>query len=168
MLQKMKSQKGFTLIELLIVIAIIAIIAAVVFIALDPLSRFQEARNSTRWSEVSSIVNAVKIHQVDNAGTLSTAIDTTPGTVQIIGTTDATCAAMTCTGLTVAATCADLTTDLVTGGYLSELPIDPTGGTTYTAAATGYYVNTDANGFTVVGSCGAEGTETPSTLTISQ
>lgn len=168
MLKKLKTQKGFTLIELLIVIAIIAIIAAVVFVALDPLSRFQEARNSTRWSEASSVLSALKIHQVDNAGTLSTAIDGTAASVQIIGTSDVACAAMTCTGLTVAATCANLTTDLVTGGYLSELPIDPTGGTTYTASATGYYANVDANGFLVVGSCGAEGTLTPSTLQLAQ
>jgi len=46
MLEKMKSKKGFTLIELLVVIAIISILAVVVFVALDPVKRFADARNS--------------------------------------------------------------------------------------------------------------------------
>ena len=45
---------GFTLVELLIVIAIIAIIAAVIFVALDPLTRFQDSRDSARWQESSA------------------------------------------------------------------------------------------------------------------
>ena len=40
------SKKGFTLIELLIVIAIIAVLAGAVFVALDPLTRFRDARNA--------------------------------------------------------------------------------------------------------------------------
>lgn len=38
--------KGFTLIEILVVIAIIAILATVVFVALDPVTRFADARNA--------------------------------------------------------------------------------------------------------------------------
>ena len=44
--------KGFTLIELLVVIAIIATLAVLVYVALDPVRRFQESRNSRRWTDV--------------------------------------------------------------------------------------------------------------------
>ncbi|EKD47532.1 MAG: hypothetical protein ACD_66C00019G0006, partial [uncultured bacterium] len=46
----MRTKKGFTLIELLIVIAIIAILAAAIFVALDPVTRFQEARDARRYN----------------------------------------------------------------------------------------------------------------------
>jgi prepilin-type N-terminal cleavage/methylation domain-containing protein len=68
-------KKGFTLIELLIVIAIIAVIAAVVFIALNPLQRFKDARNTQRRGDLISIVDAVKLYQVDNRGDLPSGID---------------------------------------------------------------------------------------------
>ena len=44
----MEKRRGFTLIELLVVIAIISILAVVVFVALDPVTRFQDARDSRR------------------------------------------------------------------------------------------------------------------------
>ena len=71
-----KKTKGFTLIELLIVIAIIAIIAAVVFVALDPLTRFQDARDASRWSDTAALLSAIKVDQVDNGGSYLTAVQT--------------------------------------------------------------------------------------------
>jgi len=122
-----KNKAGFTLIELLIVIAIIAIIAAVVFVALDPLTRFQDARDSTRWQDVSALVDAIVVDQVDNGGTYITAISgTTTGTYQL-GTAGSGC--MTgCTAVTVTGSCMDLG-GLVTEGYLSSIPQDPSTGT---------------------------------------
>ena len=64
----MKFNKGFTLIELLIVIAIIAILAAVVFVSLDPLTRFQDARDARRWTDVDAVLSAMKLDQVDQGG----------------------------------------------------------------------------------------------------
>jgi prepilin-type N-terminal cleavage/methylation domain-containing protein len=66
--------KGFTLIELLIVIAIIGILAFVVFIALNPLGRFQDARNSDRVQNVENIGKAVLQYNVDNNGSWPTGI----------------------------------------------------------------------------------------------
>ena len=81
----MYMKKGFTLIELLIVIAIIAIIAAVIFVALDPLRRFQDSRDSTRWQEATSIIDAIKVDQVDNGGQYITAVyNTNVGSVYMI------------------------------------------------------------------------------------
>jgi len=80
-------KKGFTLIELLIVIGIIAILAAVVFVLLNPLARITEARNSNRWTNVTSIAEAVKLYQLDNLSEL-------PGldsTLRVLGTASSGC-----------------------------------------------------------------------------
>ena len=67
---KVSNSKGFTLIELLIVITIIGILAVVIFVAVDPLKRFADARNAQRFSEVNSVLEALLKYQVDNRGYL--------------------------------------------------------------------------------------------------
>jgi len=69
-MQTKNSKKGFTLIELLIVVGIISLLALMVFILLDPAERFAQARNSQRWSDITTILNSVKHYQADNAGKL--------------------------------------------------------------------------------------------------
>ncbi len=148
-----KNKKGFTLIELLIVIAIIAILAAVVFVALDPLTRFQNARNSQRWSDVTNILSAIKLDQVDNGGSYLTAIGaTTAGNYYMIGTGsgNGACTAQATTGHV------DIT-GLVTEGYLGSVPTDPSGGT---AAETGYYLMRASTGIITIGSCEPENSAT--------
>lgn len=150
----LKKQKGFTLIELLIVIAIIAIIAAVVFVALDPLKRFQDARNSTRWSDVTNILAAIKLNQVDNGGNYLAAVTALAnGTVAVIGTGPL--GTYTCTAQPATQT-VDLT-GLTTSGYLGAVPKDPSGGTD---VITRYYLIKNANGTITIGACSPEGTGT--------
>lgn len=149
----MKKQKGFTLIELLIVIAIIAILAVVVFVALDPLSRFQDARDAQRWSDVAAIAEAVKLDQVDNGGNYLAAIQTgiTNNEYHTIGTC-ATGGDDGCTAQTTEADCVNLA-DLVTEEYLPAIPMDPSTGT---AAETDYYLLKKGKSITV-GACDPEG-----------
>jgi prepilin-type N-terminal cleavage/methylation domain-containing protein len=61
-----KKHFGFTLLELLIVIAIIAIIAAIIFVALDPLKRFQDARDAVRYADIKNIDDAIQLYILEN------------------------------------------------------------------------------------------------------
>lgn len=149
MSKTLSTKKGFTLIELLVVIAIIATLAVVVVVALDPATRFAQARNSRRWSDVNSTMTAIHQYIVDNGGTYPTGLTTTEqqlGTCTTGGDT-------LCT--TADAACSDLSTDLAK--YLKTIPLDPRNGT---AATTGYSVVVDANGIVTVSACGAELGET--------
>ncbi|MBI3341707.1 type II secretion system protein [Candidatus Curtissbacteria bacterium] len=56
----LKKFRGFTLIELLIVIAIMGILAAAVLVAVNPLKRQQQARDSGRKSDVGQIATALQ------------------------------------------------------------------------------------------------------------
>lgn len=148
----LKKEAGFTLIELLVVIVIIAILAAIIFVAVDPATRFGDARDSRRRAEVVSIFNAVLKYQVDNTDTLPTAIDSVAGTDQQLGTAGTGCDTGCTDGSSTLAACANLTTDLV-DTYLASIPMDPSTGT---AVETDYYINKTANGRIVVGACDPE------------
>ncbi len=154
-----KNKKGFTLIELLIVIAIIAILAAVVYVALDPLSRFRSARDSKRWEEVGTILNAIKLDQVDNGGTYLTSIDAlTTGNVYMIGTAIAGCDDQNAncdTDVSADDACVDIT-GLVTEGYLGEVPVSPNGDGAWTSSITGYTLTVNNNGTVTVRACESE------------
>ena len=167
-----KVGKAFTLIELLIVIAIITIVAVAVFVALDPLTRFQDARDSTRWTDVAAVIGAVGVDQVDNGGSYLTSIaSATSGEVFMIvnGATmtsgcndhDAECD----TNVTSAIHCVDLS-GLVTEGYLGSLPVSPTGNVTWddgsggTDEGTGYTLTRAATGIITIRACESENAST--------
>ncbi|NIT04374.1 prepilin-type N-terminal cleavage/methylation domain-containing protein [Candidatus Saccharibacteria bacterium] len=143
-------KKGFTLIELLVVIAIIAILAAVVFVALNPVQRFQDARNSTRISDVNSLLTAIHESIVDNGGALPTGLSLGMAETQL-GTAAACTVTDNGNACGTVAACVDLTTPLAQ--YLASVPVDPQG----SAARTSYSVTVDANSIVTVRSCDAEG-----------
>lgn len=166
-MRRLKSEnQGLTLIELLIVIAIIGIIAAVIYVTLDPLTRFQDSRDAQRWSEVSAILNAIKVDQVDNGGAYLTAIgNVTAGEVYMItdgAGTDCDGGNANCdTNVTTEAVggdhCVDLA-GLVTEGYLGDVPISPAGAGTWAADISGYTLQRDTTGIITVRACESENT----------
>ncbi len=160
--------KGFTLIELLIVMAIISIIAAVVFVALDPLTRFRQSRDAARWTDISGIVSAIKINQVDNGGDYLAAVkNMTAGSIYMVidGTAPADCTNALCNPAVSGATnCVDLS-GLVSAGYLGKVPVSPNGAGNWSgkqasgpSGLTGYTVEKSSTGILTVRACEAEST----------
>lgn len=167
------NKKGFTLIELLIAIAILAIIASAVFVALDPLTRFRDARDTTRVSDITELLSAIKLDQVDNGGTYLNAISNmNPGQVYMIvdgqgGSAMTVGADDNNTNCDTNVADDDNVVDLdglVTEGYLGSIPISPTGvvtwddGDTDGDEGTGYTLQRDSTGIITVRACESENT----------
>lgn len=129
-MQKGNTRKGFTLIEILVVIGIIAILAAVVIVALNPARQFAQARNSQRWSNVNTVLNAVGQRLADNRGNWPTTggCPALPSAFTLIGSGS---------GNLDLATCIQPT-------YLSTMVTDPGGGAS--VASTGYEIFRDTDG----------------------
>jgi len=125
---KQSRQRGFTLLELLLVIAIMAVLSVVVVIVVDPVSNLGGARNSTRKSDVNTILNAVYQYSIDNNGALPPAITVTSTEICKTGGS--------CGGLI------DLSVLTTNEKYLTSIPLDPTGSSTN---GSGYNINKTAN-----------------------
>lgn len=113
------NQKGFTLIEVLIVLAIVAMLSAVVIIAVNPARQFAQARNTTRWTGVNSILNAVHQNMVDNNGNFDFSgcpATSIPATATVIGSDTAGGEVDLC-GCLVPTYVATLPYDSTTGSY---------------------------------------------------
>ena len=150
-----KRGQGFTLIELLIIIAVIAILATIVFVALNPLARFQDSRNARRWSDVESIASAIKLYQVDNSGTnLSDVEDMTESIAYQIG--GGSNCALDCTfpAVTTDANCVDIGS-LTKRGYIPAIPFDPNAAGASTDN-THYYIIKNPGGSLTIGACNEE------------
>lgn len=149
------SGAGFTLIELLIVITIISALAIAVFVALNPAQRIKDANDARRAADADTILTAIHASIIDNKGSLPAGLSTSMAETQL-GTGASGCAIATGGCAAVATACVDLSTPLVK--YLKSMPIDILGGTTYTAAKTGYTVTVDANNIVTIKACGTQGT----------
>lgn len=133
-------KKGFTLIELLIVLAIIGILAVVVIVALNPGRQFAQARNTQRYSNVNTILNAIGQYMADNRGTVPATITTTATEICQTG-------APSCLGLI------DLAVLTNNELYLRTISNDPQASTTN---GTGYETWKSANNRIFVNARGAE------------
>ena len=165
-----RSKKGFTLIELLIVVTIIAILAAIVFVALDPLTRFRDARDSRRASDINGLLSAVKIDQIDNGGSYLSSI-TSATSSEIYMAVNGSSMTTGCddnnnscdTNVTSDTHCLDIS-GLVTEGYLVTAPVSPTGavawddGSGASDEGTGYTISRASTGILTVRACESENT----------
>lgn len=140
------SEDGFTLIELLIVILIISILAVTVFVALNPIKRFGDARDSRRWTDVDSVLNAVLQYKVDNNGQSPAGMMSAE---QQLGTDGTGCSvANNCNLAPTEVGCLNLAAAL--SPYLKSIPVDPRQGT---SEKTGYKISEDTNGIVTVTAC---------------
>lgn len=150
---------GFTLVELLVVIAILAVLVSVTFITLDPLARFGDTDNTKRWTDVATILNAIKLEQIDHKGKLLTNLDETMSYnfPYQIGT-DSTGCDLFCQNAEIdtplQGSCVSLDA-LVTEGYLPSIPVDINADGA-SQAQTHYYITKNEGGSFTVGACNPE------------
>jgi prepilin-type N-terminal cleavage/methylation domain-containing protein len=149
--EKGRDRKGFSAIELVVVIALIGFLFGVVAVAVDPATRFKNARNQQRQSDVAVLLGALYQYYSDNRGNIPSAIDSVTASAQVFGS-NATGCNTTCTATTTAVACVDISSSLV-DKYLSNIPVDPQTGT---SGNTDYFVNVLAGNRIVVGACDPE------------
>ena len=113
--------KGFTLVELLVVIGIIVILMTAALVAINPFKQFAMANNASRWSGVTTMMNATTQRMVDKKGKLDFDSDplTEPDT-DCPGVGDDVPAALTIIGKDEYDLCAILVPE-----YIGGLPRDP-------------------------------------------
>lgn len=146
------SASGFTLVEILIAIAVISILSAIVYVNIDPVGRFEEARNKQRASDVYRLMQAIALYRSDHDGALPGAMGAlTDSLFYQIGTgTD-------CGGechspnVQMQNDCLDLGL-LKDKGFIPEIPKDPN--SQYAnSRKTGYYLSIDQYKKISIGSC---------------
>ncbi len=158
----LRNQKGFTLIELLIVVAIIAILAAVVFAALDPLRRFQDSRDSSRWHDVTELSSAIQVHQIDNGGYYATSVrNMTTSSVYMIGEGTSGCDDFNnyCDEPVDGDSLCIQLLEYTTLGYIGVIPESPDGNQAWNSFYSGYTLEKTYNGGIKVRSCESENSE---------
>ncbi len=107
---------------MLVVMGILVLLIAIVVVAINPARQFAMARNTSRASNVTQILNAIDQNMTENAGKLPVSITTT---AQYISNTGA-----------------DLCSLLVPT-YLSALPVDPLAASTAPIGTCGGAYNTN-------------------------
>lgn len=165
----MLKSKGFSLLEVILAVAIILIILAILFVSFDPLANFRASRDAQRWSDVSNLVQAIKLHQAQNDGNYIQEIDKLKaGQVYMIGSDKQDCDAVDgdnnaiiCDVPVTQSQCVDLLSlqnDLLKQGYVEKDIISP--GTAYNSwdqGKTGYTIEIDEQGTIHARACLSEG-----------
>jgi len=107
----MKTSRGFTLIELLVVVAIIGVLSSVIAASLNS-SRIK-ARQAARSVDMRAIVHALELYATDHNGAYPPK-----------GSASASDECNSVQGYTVN-DCLSNVTELVSGAYISKMPVDP-------------------------------------------
>lgn len=132
-------EQGFTLIEILVSIGLLAALAAIVLIAVNPARQFANMRNTQRSSDLNALLNSVGQRIAENKGQFNCTGITFPAGTTATGTS----------GSVIGSGVGELDIrSCLVPAYISELPVDPTNGTTWngTTYTTGYRLFQDANG----------------------
>lgn len=153
--------RGFNFINSIIILAIVVIIVASLFLSIDPWSRARDNRDAQRWSDITDILTAIKIDQIDNGGDYMPAVRDLPiGRIFMItnGAVSEGCSAQNeycTTEVKSDVNCVNLA-GLVSEGYLLDVPVSPEGLNQWSESATGYTLEKDAGGRLTVRSCESE------------
>ncbi len=138
-------------------VGVILFIIMVCILSVNPLRKLREGRDSARWVDVTALVNAVQIDQVEHRGAYLEPIGAIENGVPhmiIQGDEASGCAMHTCDSFILAdAACVNLE-GLVRGGYFASLPISPGDG--WSKEATGYYLIKNMAGTITIGACESE------------
>ncbi len=151
--------KDFTLIKTLKWVIILIILTVVIFVILDPLTRLQDSRDSSRSFDISNILTIIKLDYLDNNRVYLSSIKIIEDEgVYMIGTDTADCDAYTCdTGVSGSRACVDLS-GLVLEGYVSSIPVSPNGVGKWTNGHTGYTLQKDSANVLTIRACESENT----------
>ena len=163
----MNKIKGFTLIELLVVIGIIMVLIAFILVALDPSTRFAQARDAVRQNDAQDILASIKLHQIENGGSYASSIQQmNEEEVYMLVTDQKNEGCHTnnanCVTLVSSDTHCLFLDEIVSQGYIETIPVSPSGETTWdqgkTAAdfGTGYTLQKTKEGAVVVRACETE------------
>jgi prepilin-type N-terminal cleavage/methylation domain-containing protein len=149
------NRKGFTLLEVLITLALITILSSVTYVIIDPAARFEDARNGQRASDVQDILRAILLYQNEHERQLPPEIlSLIADHYYAIGTGDTCAGSCQSPDISIEDDCLDLGF-LVTGGFITRLPIDPDKKIA-TDENTGYYLKKDENMHLEIGNCHEE------------
>ncbi|MCB9802996.1 type II secretion system protein [Candidatus Nomurabacteria bacterium] len=142
---KVVNNKGFSLPGLIVSLAVFVILAAGLWVAVDPATRLNAAKDSRRNQDILVVAQALKDYVRNNQGQL-------PITGEITTTKKVLCdtaTTLTCAGDELECLVVDSSTDFL-DSYLATLPVDPE---KINSADTGYYLTGDAAGNLLIGSC---------------
>ncbi|MBU0708217.1 prepilin-type N-terminal cleavage/methylation domain-containing protein [Patescibacteria group bacterium] len=114
-IEKRPLSKGFTLVELLVTVAVLGVLATIALVIIDPASRFAQARDAQRKTDLRQVANALDAYFVE-FGQYPSPCDCT----QVEGG----CSSANSSSWHTETLSAVLDV-LIAEGYLKQLPVDP-------------------------------------------
>lgn len=135
----------FSLTEYVLIAVCVIVLGLVVFVALSPVTRFQNTRDIRRYSDVNSIVTALTEYAADNGGQLPPELLSAGQDVVELGPVGCE------TSCEEAVGCVDVSLPLAS--YLKHIPVDPQ---VTSSTVSAYSVRVGKDNQLVVTACAAE------------